>query len=515
MSSPTEQSRLLRVRRLFWRTSLQRKLLLLFVSLFAFGVVVNYLLYSRLSTRLHDVVVQRLGIDAAPEIASRLQELLDRDAPYDQLVGSVEAIYATNPAYAIFILNGGGKIVANLASFVTDLKLDYVPLEPLERFIANPASGVPSYALSPASGRPEIFSAAPILLGGQKGFVYVLLEGSLPFERAQGVSRENIFLSQIVSLGAFVTIVTIAIALFSLVAISRRLFRLISTVREYEQGNFAVRLEERPGDEIDELGSAVNRMADTIQSNIQELRNRDELRRKLITDVAHDLRGPLTSLRLNTSALRQAVADEGNPLDSIAVSLTTGTKRLERLLTELFELSKLEARQSPPEKVLFPLGELIEELSHLHSSTARERKISLTTAIAAGNLIAVCDPNLITRAASNLVENALRYTPEGGRVEIGAMRENGRIRVFVADTGIGIAAEEKSELFQRFARGKGGVALGDASVGLGLAIVQAIIELHGSSIEVSSEAGKGSTFSFELEAAPEKLAAASVESENT
>src|SRR4029077_11636296 len=143
--------------------------------------------------------------------------------------------------------------------------------------------------------------------------------------------------------------------------------------------------------------------------------------------------------------------------------------------------------------------ELVEELALLHSSAAAERNIQLTTEVEPDLPAVLCDPNLTTRAASNLAENALRYTPEGGRVRIGAEREGGKVRFSVSDTGIGIGEDEKDGIFNRYSRGAGGQAFGKGSVGLGLAIVRQIVELHGSTIEVKSEAGKGSEFSFTLE----------------
>ncbi|MBX3606172.1 MAG: AAA family ATPase [Piscinibacter sp.] len=221
------------------------------------------------------------------------------------------------------------------------------------------------------------------------------------------------------------------------------------------------------------------------------------LRRDLIANVSHDLRTPLVSLR---GYLELLSAKEGTlPDDQRAQYLGIAVRQSERLGTlidELFELAKLDFKGMALQRERFALAELAADVAQKFQLEAQTREVELR--VCAGTRLAFveADVGLMERVFENLVGNALRHTPAGGRIELRIVQDAQGLMVEVADTGRGIDASELPFIFDRFWRGGGG-RRGDGA-GLGLAITRRILELHGSSIRADSDGHSGSCFSFRL-----------------
>jgi signal transduction histidine kinase len=239
-------------------------------------------------------------------------------------------------------------------------------------------------------------------------------------------------------------------------------------------------------DELGELARAASAMA-------AELGAQEEARRRLVSAVSHDLRTPITSLRLLADGLREAVIppeERDVTIDRMAVHL----RALSRLIDDLFELSRLESGEVTWSVQQVQLAMLVDETIDAMRPAAAAKGIAVHARMA-GELAPVAgDPERLQRVLFNLIQNAIRHTPADGSVTVLAEPVAGGLEVEVADTGPGIAPEERSRVFEPFQRGR---ADGDDGAGLGLAISRAIVEAHGGRIWLEpGEAGTRVRFSL-------------------
>ncbi|MCE9659325.1 MAG: HAMP domain-containing histidine kinase [Burkholderiales bacterium] len=227
----------------------------------------------------------------------------------------------------------------------------------------------------------------------------------------------------------------------------------------------------------------------------------EQARRDLIADISHDLRTPLVAMR----GYLELLVARGDALASeerqrYAEIALRQCEHLAHLVDELFELAKLDFREVVLEREGFGVGELASDVVQKFALAAREREITLEVLAAPDTAPAEADLRLTERVLENLVGNALRHTPRGGRVQVRVSPREGGVEVAVVDSGSGIAAEELPFVFERHFRGAAVRRDGADGAGLGLAIARRIVELHGGSIGVESETGRGCRFFFHLPA---------------
>lgn len=457
----------------------------------------------RSALRLVDEVEQHLYAGYAAHIASELEPLVAKGLAVSHIRQAIHYMMVADPRVEIYLLDANGTVLAYFAGTQAPVAEKKVALGPIKTFLARGAQGLVlgSDPRNPGSLRP--FSAAPLRIGQNgSGYVYVILGGS-EFESTLAMLRQSYFMR----IGGISILLILAAAglagltLFGL--LTRRLRRLTEAVGAFERGELARRVPVASMDEIDRLGQSFNRMADTISADIERMQQVDTLRRELVANVSHDLRSPLASIRgyLETVLLRLDNLPPAELRSYLDVSLRN-TLTLERLVGELFELSKLEAKGYAPSFEEVQLAELVQDVAVKLRPVAERKGIELRTELGEGIAPVAADIALAERLLSNLLENALRYTDRGGRIDISLREEGDRARLLVSDTGRGIPAEDLRSIFDRFYRGERsrGKAEGIAGTGsgLGLAIVKRIAELHSTEVEVESEVGRGSSFSIAL-----------------
>jgi signal transduction histidine kinase len=301
--------------------------------------------------------------------------------------------------------------------------------------------------------------------------------------------------------GVFVLMVAGLVAsLVGSLWVARRLARpvrdLASATERFMEGGPVEPLPVTRQDEIGQLAETFNRAA-RMAAQLGDLEQKDQQRRELMATVSHDLRTPLTSLHgyLETLQHRAGRLPAEDHRQFLEVALRQ-TEQVSRLARELFELAKLECDEGCVRWEDFCLAELVQDVTQKYRLAAQQRGIGLSAGLRPGLPTVRADIGLIERVLTNLIDNALKHTPAGGEVRVDAERDGARIAVTVADSGIGIAPEFLPKLFQwdsplirRSGRHTGG---------LGLIVVAKILGLHGSTITVDSEPGRGSTFRFAL-----------------
>lgn len=275
----------------------------------------------------------------------------------------------------------------------------------------------------------------------------------------------------------------------------RRLKALESAATRLGAGDLTARAPEDGADEISRVSRAFNQTADALTRQFQRVISEQEVRRQLLADVSHELHTPLTAIRGYVETLRMpdlplTDADRARYLGVVDDEAV----RLERLIGDLLDLAKVEAAGSSLQKTRLPVAALWARLRDRHALSANTLDVRLTFDEA--SLEVMADVGRLEQALSNLIANALRFTPEGGEVRVSAHAVPGGVRFDVADSGVGLSPEDQARVFDRFF--KHDASRSGAGTGLGLSIVRAIAAAHGGAATVRSTSGQGSTFSVEI-----------------
>jgi signal transduction histidine kinase len=236
------------------------------------------------------------------------------------------------------------------------------------------------------------------------------------------------------------------------------------------KGDYSRRVTDTSRDEVGALARAFNEMAG-------ELAQTDRMRRDLVANVSHELRTPITALQAQLENLVDGIADP-DP-ETFRVMLTQ-VERLGRLVKQLLDLSRLESGALPLERSEFAVEPLLEHA--VREQQLHEPTVGVAVTVEPSDLTAAGDPERVHQVVANLLENAVRYTPNGGTVEVRARRTDGGVTIEVLDEGPGIPESEQARVFERFYRADAARASSDGGAGLGLAIARWIVDLHGGQI---------------------------------
>ncbi len=484
-------------------TTFYGKLSAIFLILLIIMGIAQVLITLQSSTRFYSEADQKLNSRLAFDMANEFRPFLKDSINFAGIEQTIHYMMIMNPKIEIYLLDGSGKILAFFAEPQKKVQAKFVDVDPIRRFLAANAN-MPILGDDPRHiGRKKPFSVASLKIGQSiDGYLYIII-GSEQFDSAASTIRES-YIVQTILKGLLVTLLftgIIGLILFAL--LTRRLRRMAEVVRQFERGMLEKRIPVKSNDEVGHLAQSFNRMADTIVTNMDELKKNDNLRRELVANVSHDLRSPLASIQgyLETILMKDKTltAEERNQFLQVILNNTT---LLNNLVEQLFELSKLDARQVQPNPEPFSMAELAQDVVMKFKPRAEKRNVDLQ-AVLPENLPQVkADIGLIERALSNLIDNALRYTPEKGTVKVVLSNSHKRVRVLVSDTGNGISADDLPFIFDRFYRAEKSRARTTGGTGLGLAISKKILELHGSTITVESVVNVGTTFSFDMDASP-------------
>jgi signal transduction histidine kinase len=214
----------------------------------------------------------------------------------------------------------------------------------------------------------------------------------------------------------------------------------------------------------------------------------------MVAVVSHDLRNPLGTVSAAAELLLEMDLPEEKKAEQLQI-IRRSSVRMNRLIQDLLDVSRIEAAGLTVEPEPSEVRPLIEEALESNQLRARERGIELAIDVRPGLPRVLCDHDRVLQVIFNLVENAFKHTPEGGRVTLAARPTGSQVVVTVRDTGEGISPEDLARIFDRFWQAR---SHGRSGAGLGLTIVKGIVEAHGGQIWVESEVGKGSAFHFTL-----------------
>jgi signal transduction histidine kinase len=328
----------------------------------------------------------------------------------------------------------------------------------------------PSGSMNPGTG-----------LGGQGGMPYYMGEAEQAF--LNGV-RNSLWLAGLVAV-----LVGVALGFLFSWLITGPMRQLTLAARKVAAGDFSYRVSQKTDDEIGEVSDAFNTMA-------EQLEKKEKSKRQLLADIAHELRNPLSIIQGNLEAWLDGVL---TPAPDQIASVYDETVLLSRLITDLRDLSLAEAGQLKLSQSATELSEFIFAEITSVQNRCQEKQVSISAELPTRLPLVFIDRDRIRQVLHNLIDNALRHTPAGGTIKIGANYTTpGWVTVSVADSGGGIVPEDLPYVFDHFYKADRSRHRGHGGAGIGLAMVKQLVELHGGKVWVESQKGKGSTFFFTL-----------------
>ncbi len=412
---------------------------LLTVIVVVIGVQVwAYVTLSRRAVETSEAHTNRNIARIFAERLRRFSEHSNRAEVYKQ----IEDLARLNPSIRLYILDQNGIVKASPKEY-GHVVLPFIDVRPVRRFLASKESGDVVYGDDPLQLRTlRPISVEPLRLGGGAHFLYVVL-GEVGVDRG--------FTASITSTVGFGTVVVTSASISLLVIV----IVLIAF------------------------------------SRLQRLQG-------AVASLSHDLRSPLSSIQgyLETLLHKSDTLDAASSKRFVNVALRS-TRTAATLVDDLHHLSKLEASGEKPEMENFSLSDLLMDITMSVRPQTEEKRVELAVYVPPVLPLAHGNVQLIERLLRNLLQNGVRYTPEGGKVEVTALLVTGRIRVTVSDSGVGIPESEMSRITSPFFRATNAKIAAHGS-GLGLSIASAVAKAHGSELRILSREGEGTAVIFEL-----------------
>ena len=478
---------------LYWRISLA-----FFFTLLVVGGCYIYITIQS-SGKYVQQVNQQLNRNIAKDIAKSTIPLKDTGMDKKAIEDMIHSVMVINPSLEVYLLDSTGKIVAFYAPEKTIVRKT-LNLQPIFQFIKTDGKDYIKGDDPRHNDGKKIFSAAPVISNGMRtGYIYAILAGQ-EYDAVSGALAKN-YLRQVGLRSIAITFfVTLFLGLLLIWIITRNYDKVVAVMEKFKQGDTTARVRLHSTGDIKQIGDMFNEMADILTENVEKLKAVENLRRELVANVSHDLRTPISIIHgyietLQIKGDQISLEDRSHYLNIVIES----TEKLQKLVNELFELSKLEANQVQPKKEPFSISELVNDITSNYFVIAKEKDITIKAELVQDLPPVLADISLIERVMQNLLDNAVKFTPKGGRILIKTSHAGQHISVSVSDNGIGVKESDQSKIFDRNYRVNDFVEMKN-SAGLGLAIVKKILALHHTSLELQSQKDVGSKFIFQLPA---------------
>ncbi|GAA4325010.1 ATP-binding protein [Pontixanthobacter gangjinensis] len=464
--------------------------------------VVLALLFTQTSLKVsedyHNEITQGLNRNVAKYIVEEVQGLYNGDSVVAAKMGDLmHHIMATNPATEVYLLDLEGNILKHVA-MDKEVKASKIDLEPIQQFIAADGETYIKGDDPKLPGEKKIFSAAPYTYEGEKvGYIYTIVGGNdydSLLDKHQGSYIRKLSVRNML----YGLLAALIISLLAIYFLTRNFNKITTAFKSFQNGNHDARIKGVKSGEMGMLARTFNEMAGTIQNNIIKLQSVDQLRKELVANISHDLRTPVASIRgfVETLMIKKDELSEADKERYMQIVLKD-SDRLKKLVDDLFELSKLEAKQRELNAEPIQMAEIIQDTADKYRILAKEKGISINTIYSKDLPLVYGDIALIDRALQNIIDNAIAHCENGDVVTLDLSRNEDEVKITVADTGSGISADELPHIFDRYRKGKF-LTDSEKGSGLGLAIVKKIMELHKVKIHVNSVINKGTQFFFSL-----------------
>jgi heavy metal sensor kinase len=459
------------------RSTLALRLTLWYAGIFALFACVAFLLfYSFITSVLQERIDQELRGQArrfSTLLATEGVEAVNNSAVIDAQAAGVKKVF-----FRFLNLNGTAFSSSNM-SYWTDIPVNGAALEQLGR------------------GESTVFETITIPnRSDQVRIIYALLSPLIIAQVGQAMESQSRFVE------AFKRIFIITMTLLIVIAAGVGWFMarqavsgveaVTRTAQKISGGSLEERVPVKPrGDEIDQLATTFNQMLDRIQTLLTEIKEMSD-------NIAHDLRSPIARMR-GLAEVTLTTSKSLSEYESMAASTVEECDRLLDMINTMLFISKTEAGLERPSRADVDIGALIRSACELFEPTAEDKHITLNCQ-APEKTFLLGDSRMLQRMLSNILDNAVKYTPPGGEVKVSVSEPNRDIVITVHDTGVGISQADLNRIFERFYRGD--QSRSEPGTGLGLSLARAIARAHGGNITVTSELNQGSTFTITLPKSP-------------
>ncbi len=444
--------------------------------------------YKETTQRLNAHVAEHMLLEVSPFVDGKVNE--------EALGKIMHSMMAVNPSLEVYLLNPSGDIL----SFVVldkEVRLKNVKVQPVQEFIATKGE---RYILGEDPRNPGnsvVFSATEVNENNTLlGYVYMVL-ASEEYENASQALFGSYFLKVGTQAFAFTLITAFLLGLLLLFMLTHSLRKIQAGVKQFEAGDYNARIPIKGNGEMADLAHTFNQMADTILKNMDDLKEVDSLRRDLIANVSHDLRSPMAVIHgyIETIIIKEEKITQEEKNKYLNIILQSSDK-LKKLVADLFELSRLEAKQIVLKREPAQVNEMLSDIIKQFEILAAEKEINMSLKLPEHLPHVMLDIHLMSRVFQNLIDNAIKYTPRHGFIQIDARIRNHKVNVSVLNSGNGISSADMPHLFDRYF--KVDHTQNSNSSGLGLAISKKIIDLHEAEISVASVLGESTTFEIQL-----------------
>ena len=471
--------------------SLSRQLLATYVTLLALGLLVASVLSGAQIAAQEIERTQRSLALQAQIIANALREPIEHGSQYAALGRSLNDLvnsYAQSIGGRVTVFDPQLQVVTSSDSAVPP----HQAASDAELIDVQRGVSLPAIRWDEWRKEQRLFVAAPVIGNRAAILGYVQLSVSMAPINAE---RAQIWLTFAV-IGGLVLLATIGASIW----VARQIAAPVQTLTATSEQIAAGKLDERvmPGGpiEIRRLGDAFNQMAERVQEMMAQ-------QRAFVDNAAHELRSPLTGLRLRIEMLQTHGANDVALTQRYLGQMEREIGYLQRVVDHLLTLASVEQNKQAAPKTALDLAPVLYDLSDEVTPLAQQANVTLQVNVPDHLPTVQANPDQMRIAIRNLLDNAIKYTRQGGTVTLAACATGAHIEITVSDTGIGIPAEALPHVFDRFYRLDAAhsrdrsTRLGGGA-GLGLSLVQAIIQAHGGAIRLASQVGAGSTFTIEL-----------------
>ena len=425
------------------------------------------------------IVIIAVPIEKGGAVIARID-----GAAINQLFDSIEL----SPQVVISVVDSDGRVLYRRRGSEAFSEAD-VSWAPFSSVLTNERTNVVELT-SPIDGVKRVYGMAHVR---ETGLVAMI---GIPSSTLYEPARSRLIRYTLVGLIALSLAVVAALVIERSIVLPIR--RLRATAQRLGGGDLAARAPRLGGGEIGDLGTAFNAMATQIAEREERLTELDRLKSEFVSNVSHELKTPLTTIKLLAHLLRRGDVTEEEKLDHSETIAVECDRQID-FVGNLLDLSRIESGAYKLRKTRLDIRELVDSCVEVERHRAESRSLTLTTDIPTRLSAVSGDHEALRRVIRGLIDNAIKYTPEGGRITVSAQESAETIAISVSDTGKGIAETDLPHVFEKFYRA--GLETDDASspgVGLGLYLAQHIVGQLNGEISVESVAGSGTTFTLRL-----------------